>query len=231
VKKAGSVSIFGHGRTVWVVVACLLVPVSLDGCRDSSNEGEESAKDDFAGECQWPEQHEGSAIVECKDGEYAVRLQGAKTYLTIANRGHEFDTITVAADARREAGPFETTSTTRLTYGVACFGALGSPSKGYAFVISPDGLWAILVLDGSDVVPVAQGKSSEVGNEENRISGSCDAADRDSSQLAMSINGHSLGTAKDNRFRRFVGLGFYAYSTPGDAAIRFDNFEAHGSNP
>jgi len=178
----------------------------------------------------WPEQDEGPATVECAEGEYVVRLQDADTYFTVGESIPEVDTLTVAADARREAGPVETTATTRLAYGVACRGVSGSPSRGYAFVISPDGPWAILVVDGSDIVPLAEGKSAQVGSGVNRISGSCDAGDADSTQLEMSINGHSVGSAKDDRFNQFVALGFYAYSIPGDAEIRFDNFEAHAGS-
>ena len=72
--------------------------------------------------------------------------------------------------------------------------------------------------------------AGEVGGDLNRISGTCDAGRGDSTELEMSVNGHTLGTAEDDRFGEFVAYGFYVYSSTGDAEIRFDNFEGSGSS-
>ena len=128
-----------------------------------------------------------------KSGTYFVIAQkSGSTMWGVANRS--FDNLVIEVEATQIAAGPESNN----DYGVVC--REQGNGDGYFFLVSGDGLYAILKAQEGDFQPLVDWAKSDAiqqGNATNRIRAVCDG-----STLEMFVNGQRLATAEDSTYSK-----------------------------
>lgn len=162
-------------------------------------------EDDFSSSASgWEVGDYETGSVGYKGGSYSVVSVGdAHTMWGIANQN--FDNLIIEVEASQvEAGPEDNND-----YGVAC--RVQSNGDGYYFLISGDGLYAILEAGETGFEPLVDWEESDairLGNATNDIRAICDG-----NSLTLLVNGQRLATTEDATF------------TGGDIALTATSYE------
>ncbi len=162
-------------------------------------------EDDFSSSASgWEVGDYETGSVGYKGGSYSVVSIGdAHTMWGIANQN--FDNLVIEVEASQvEAGPEDNND-----YGVAC--RVQSNGDGYYFLISGDGLYAILEAGETGFEPLVDWEESDairLGNATNDMRAICDG-----NALTLIVNGQRLATTEDPTF------------TGGDIALTATSYE------
>jgi hypothetical protein len=204
--------------------------VASSGCGESEKPSALPVNDDFS-DCStgWSTDRDAFVSLSCTAGAYRVLIknprlpQNARIFF---DRGAK--SLSVGADATRRAGPRTVGRGGFLAYGVGCW---KSPTRGYVFVISPDGAWGIEKVTGNrPPTPLAESETADAVPRlarTNRIRGICVSGGRQPTRLALYVNGKRLASAEDRAgFDAFPGFGFFVLSNKAGTDVRFDNLVA-----
>jgi len=184
---------------------------------------------DFSGRCDLPATDDSVWTTACKDGRYQVLDKTSK--LTIASVGLTDTTaaITVQADMGFIRGVETTTSSDITNYGISCLtGSSTTQPSGYLFVVSDDGVWAILRKTSRGWTSLADNLNGDrlPPSARAQVRGTC-IASHGSALLTLNVNEQTIRTVRDNHpFASFRGFGVVVLTTQPNTATWFDNLRA-----
>ena len=215
-----------------LIIRFVLAASLLSGCAGSSHPSGLPVEDDFSN-CStgWSTDSDEFVSLSCTDGGYRVliknpvRPQNARIFFS---KGVE--SLSVATDATRRAGPQTVGSDEFLVYGVGCW---RSQVQGYVFLISADGAWGIEKITSGTSTPITLAESKGSGAlpplaKTNRIRGACGGGGSKPTTLALYVNGKRVVVTTDRAgFDVFRGFGFFVYSSKQGTDVRFDNLVAN----
>ena len=213
------------------LLALLVSILFMTGCMETGSHYWLSLPyhNDFSGRCDLPASDDAVWTTACKDGRYQVLDKTSK--LTIASVGLTDTTsaITVQADMGFIRGVETTTSSDITNYGISCLtGSSTAQPSGYLFVVSDDGVWAILRKTRRGWTSLADNLNGErlPPSARAQVRGTC-VADHGSALLTLNVNEQTIRTVRDNHpFAPFRGFGVVVLTTQPNTATWFDNLRA-----
>lgn len=203
--------LIGGALLVLAMLAC-----SLPGLRTPTPGGEKALmRDDFSNpNSGWEVGEYDTGEVGYSDGQYFVISYGdANTMWGVASRS--FGNVVIEVDATPISGPDNN------DYGIICRVQGKEDGRGYYFLISGDGYYAI--AKGTDtgydwLVDFTESSAIKQGYTTNRIRVVCDG-----SNLRLYVNGQLVGEASDTEFSSGdIALTATSYENE-PVEVRFDN--------
>jgi hypothetical protein len=227
---------------IWFAAAILTVLV-VPGCGNGGKTREAAEelpiRDDFQGECTWPQETSDTDSVSCTEGQYKVLITRANASSWIPRRTQEgpYQSVAVSADTTLlvPPGPDDL-----ALQGVGCWAsASGDATLGYVFGLYArgDGTRGYLIerqdeTEGSDTLIQDETKSDllpPVGSPA-KMRGECHkSVSDDSVQLTLFIDGEKVAEEWDNyasAINGFVAFGFFVIASKPGTDFRYDNFVA-----
>lgn len=226
--------------------ATIFVGLALTGCG-----GEETRtaaetlpiRDDFEGECTWPQETTDHDEVSCANGEYKVVITSAPRLSYIPRRTQKgYASVSVSAKTTHLA---QLTSEDLAFQGVGCWASgRGDPVLGYVFALYElgDGTRGYLIGRNNESDPELQQNPLRIGvlvDKESdslppvgspaELRGEC-RKDEDSVALALYVDGERLASTVDTRdasaINAFVAYGFIAFASKSGTDFSYDDFLA-----
>jgi len=223
------------------LLSAALVTFSACGDGGQTREAAEGLpiRDDFEGECTWPQETSDTDSVSCSEGQYKVLITRANASSWIPRRTQEgpYRNVGVSATATLLEPPSSDDSTLQ---GVGCWAsARGKPILGYVFGLSArgDGTRGYVILrhdetDGTYALIEDETKSDllPLVGSPAKMRGECRKSDSDDSvQLILFVDGVKVAEEWDNdasAINGFVAFGFFVNASKPGTDFRYDNFVA-----
>jgi hypothetical protein len=220
---------------------------ALSGCGDGGQTREAAEglpiRDDFEGECTWPQETTDDDEVSCAEGQYKVVISQAGRSSFIPRRTKQgYRSVGVAAKTRL-AGELE--GDNLALQGIGCWASgRGEPVLGYVFALGAFGdgsrdyfigrhneddpdlqnnplRMEALVDEEADALPPS-GTEVELRGECRKTGASV--------YLALYVDGEKVADVTDTRdaakINAFVAYGFFAFSSKAGTDFRYDDFLA-----
>jgi hypothetical protein len=218
----------------------LVVPGCGNGGKTREAAEELPIRDDFQGECAWPQEISANDEVSCAEGHYKILIKTANSSSWVPRRTKRgYRSVSVSAEATQLDPPSSDGSTLQ---GVGCWAsARGEPILGYIL-----GLYAL--GDGTGGYLIARHNESDeqlkqtlyidplVDKESDalpalgspaKVRGECRKTEN-SVELALYVDGVKVAAATDTHdaaaINAFVAYGFYAFTTTPEIDFRYDDF-------
>jgi uncharacterized protein DUF4328 len=227
-------------RSTWVVAACLLLGVALQGGiayaswngsleSKSSSEPEASpssesgtlVSDSFFTAGVWLVDDQSDVAFGIADGAYRIDVKKPGLWSSVRPLPQDVESLSMDADASVETIDLKTD-----LYGISCMTESG---ESFQFGMSPDGYYTVAYDPGGDqdlefktlVEDYAPRRFSTV-HATNRLRAEC-VREGEVMKLRFFVNGNRLAETKHEFSGRLVGVELFAYSERGGTDVRYDN--------
>jgi hypothetical protein len=230
---------------ITALLGAAVVGLSSCGGEAGSQKAAESLpiRDDFEGECTWPQETTDTDEVGCSDGQYSVVIKQANRSSWIPRRtqdGHRSVSVGAKTSEIGQLGKDDL-----VLQGAGCWASgRGDPVLGYVFGLTTlgDGSRGYLIARQNEDDPELQQnplRMEALVDEESdslppldeaaELRGEC-RKEGDAVKLALYVDGTKIGEATDTRdapdINAFVAYGFYAFATKPEIDVRYDDFLA-----
>jgi hypothetical protein len=221
--------------------------VTFSACRDGGQTRQAAEglpiRDDFEGECTWPQETTDNDEVSCAEGQYKVVISQAGRSSFIPRRTKEgYRSVGVAAKTRL-AGELE--GDNLALQGVGCWASgRGEPVVGYVFALGAfgDGSRGYFIGRHNEDDPDLQKNPLRMealvdeeadalppSGTEVELRGECRKTGT-SVHLTLYVDGKKVAEAADTRdaanINAFVAYGFFAFASKAGTDFRYDDFVA-----
>ena len=200
-------------------------------------------RDDFEGDCTWPEETTDNDEVGCSDGQYRVVIKRASRSSFIPRRTQDGHRAVSVGAKTMVAGGLE--GDNLALQGVGCWASgRGEPALGYVFALGAlgDGSRGYVIGRQNEDDPELQQNPLRMEalvdeqsaslpplGEAAELRGEC-RKEGDAVKLALYVDGTKVAEATDTQdapdINVFVAYGFFAFASKAETDFRYDDFVA-----